>query len=155
MLNEPTVRKSLEFAVEAEKIGARFYERAAGKFSTDSEVVSLCRALAQEERLHQATFERLLKTAPADVRDHQFEKDDYLRAMVRSEFFSRRGSFKDLDDVEGPADMLAMAVAFEKDTLLYYLGLREVLGTDALDSVIAEEKKHIIRLTGLWEQLSV
>ena len=75
------------------------------------------------------------------------EEQDYLRAMSMSEILSRRaGLVGDLGSIQSREDALKRALHLEKATLAYYQAVRDVSGPeDVLDSLIAMEKKHVVR----------
>jgi hypothetical protein len=74
----------------------------------------------------------------------------YLEATVDSTFFE--GSDKALsvaEDVEQEQEAIGMAMRFEKETMLFFYDLLDVVpmaGRDVIEKVIAEEKKHVRRL---------
>jgi len=52
---------------------------------------------------------------------------------------------------EGPADLLRRAVDFEKDTVVFYTGVKEMLPEPSdrakVDKIILEELRHVLTLT--------
>ena len=78
------------------------------------------------------------------------EYDQYVQAALDSALFS--GPDKALAAVEGLKDdkeALRMALGFEKDTLLFYYDLREMLREaerKVVNEIIREEKSHVMRL---------
>ncbi len=148
MDQEFTLTQALELAVETERLGQRFYERAAERFSDSPALIQLFRALAQDEAAHERSFQGLLESLPADRRAAtRYERHQFLRAMAVSEFF-RGPNFRDLDSIRTAADALDRAIQLEKDTMVYYQGLKEALGGGrAIDLLIAAEMGHIERLS--------
>jgi hypothetical protein len=79
------------------------------------------------------------------------EVSRYLRAIVESEFFLGKGkSLPSLDHVKTAADAVKFAVGFEKETLLYFYGVRDLIQEKGVISrIIEEEKSHIVWLNKL------
>ncbi|MBN1317276.1 MAG: ferritin family protein [Anaerolineales bacterium] len=145
----------IEMALQIEKNGEVFYKRVAEKI--DSPVIkALFEDLAQQEIYHYQTFEKLAQTAwdspmltPSDWQDYL----GYLDATVQSAFFE--GSDKSLalaDKVTGTKEAIQMAMGFEKETLLFFHDLQNMVpeGEKAtVARIIAEEKTHLRRLASL------
>lgn len=149
MLEQLTLRKALEFAVTTEEIGARFYERMAGKFSGDSDVAGIFAQLGRDEQVHRVEFRKVLEQVPVSYDDEvEYERAQYLRAMAHSKFFSiRSGPFADIEKIEDAADALRHAFEFERAALGYYQAIRDEIGKNpALDAIIAAEKQHVSQL---------
>jgi rubrerythrin len=150
MLEEPTLRKAIEFAVETEKLGAVFYRKLAERFAEDAEIAALFTQLARDEDAHEAQFRELMDQVPEDQGESRRRADRLamLRIMSRSEFFmGEDGLYRQLDRIETRDDALDRALRLEKDLLAFYLSLEEILGVNAiLAAVIAAEKQHLLKL---------
>ncbi|MBD3232783.1 MAG: hypothetical protein GF315_03560 [candidate division Zixibacteria bacterium] len=146
MLEEVTLKKSIEFAIATEENGAKFYARLANKFSDKEDVSELFARLAKDEEVHKRQFSALLEKAPEekDISGAP-EKTQYLKAMSVSEFFSTdRGPFADADSIETFNDALGKAFELEKATLSFYQAVSDVLGeNDILNQIMDAEKEHI------------
>ncbi len=150
-----TATEALEIALNIEKNGQTFYAAAARNMD-DPEVKRLLESLAEWEVQHYQTFEQLLKQVdePLSLAGDQWnEYDQYLEATLDNALF--RGPDKALAAAEGVAsgqEALQMALGFEKDALLFYHDLREMLREkerDIVDRIIAEEKSHVRKLAAL------
>jgi rubrerythrin len=144
-----------ELAMELEKSGEAFYRAVAEK--ADSQAVrDLFVDLADQEVMHYKVFKKLAQS----IQDQPFMTDEewdryqrYLESTVDSAFFE--GPDKALsaaESVEDEQEAIGMAMRFEKETMLFFYDLRDVIpatGQDAIEKVIAEEKKHVRRLAGL------
>jgi rubrerythrin len=148
MLEDATPRKALEFAVATEKLGAQIYEKLAKRFEGSEELKELFTSLAKDEQAHEREFRALLDRLPADAGPVQYEQEQYLRAMAISDVFSDdKGISKNIDKITTREDALERALSLEKNTLMYYTALRDVVGTsEAVDAIIAAEKRHVIRV---------
>ncbi len=146
-----SVREVVEQAVQTEKIGNEFYSSMAGKFRENHELKELFEVLASQELKHEKIFTELEK----QIRDGEPEGWDevslYLRALVDSEFFlGRDKSLSAIGSVKTAAEAIKFALGFERETLLYYHGLRETIKEeDVIDEIIKEEKRHIVWLNNL------
>jgi rubrerythrin len=151
MLEDLTLRKTIQFAVATEEIGAKFYHRMALKFSEEPEVAEVFAQLGRDEQVHRQQFARLLETVPASFDDRvDYERAQYLRAMAVSEFFGRGGPLRDIDRIRDSAQALSHALGLERAALGYYLAIREELGdSPELGAIIAAEKQHMVQLMTL------
>jgi rubrerythrin len=149
MLEDPTTRKAVEFAVVTEDVGAKTYARLAEKFSDREDLRETFTLLAGDERGHRAQFQALLDKLPAeDQGPGDEEQSHYLRAMADSEFFAgEEGLATVLENIRDVDDALRHALGFEKASLGFYQAVKDVLGPqEALDAIINAEKEHVARL---------
>lgn len=144
-----------EIAVQIERNGARFYRRAA-KMAVNKEDQELLLSLAAMEDSHVKIFESLRKdllgsdSALADF-DPQGEAASYLRSMADGQVFDLRA-----DPVEylgmdrSMEDILCKALELEKDSIVYYVGMMEMVpegsGRKKIEHIIREEMKHIVSI---------
>ena len=140
----------LQMAEQLEKNGAEFYRKSMEKIQ-DPEGKKLLLSLAEMEDQHEKTFATLKSKLTADekaqtVFDPDGESVRYLKALADSKVFFEKTI--DTDSMEG---ILKEAITAEKDSILFYLGLKDVvpeaLGKDKVDMVIKEEMSHINLLT--------
>ena len=149
-MNNYNISEVIEMAVRTEVLGNRFYTTMAKKFKKNAELVSLFTTLAAKEKVHEKTFSGLkamvTKKGPEPV--EWDEVSNYLRAFVESEFFLGKGkALPSMDNIKTAKDAVKFAMGFEKETLLYFLGLRGVVKEkEVVDEVINEEKSHIMWL---------
>lgn len=149
----------MEMAVQTEKGGKLYYETVAAQ-QDDPKLKSLFQFLAGEEAGHIQTFEeiaRQVKVAPADEPYNWEEVVPYLRAVTESRYFLASGSALSLaKDAKTPIEALRHAMGFEKETLVFYVQVRDMVSgpnRTAVDKLINEEKAHILRLAGVIEAL--
>lgn len=135
-----------KMAEQMEKNGAAFYRNAA-KNVTDGKNKEMLLTLAAMEDEHEKTFagmrSALTEKEKADtVFDPQGEAVLYLKALVDTRVF-----FKKEIDTTSMRDILKEALMAEKDSIVFYLGMKEMvpekLGKSRLDSIIKEEMSHI------------
>lgn len=149
MLEDPTLRKAVEFAVETEKLGAMFYERMADKLRDEGEVGEIFKTLAKDEFAHGKQFQLLLETLPEGEGISNLDEHlALLRLLSRSEFFvGESGLSRNIDAIKTREDALERAFHLEKDTLAYYRELQDILGENKiLSSIIQAEKSHLSKV---------
>lgn len=148
-----------EMALEIEKSGELFYGAVAKK-AKSPEVAALFEDLAEQEVLHYATFKKLSQTTwdlsemPAGQWDEYLL---YLQATIQSTFFEGRDKALSLaDEVTDQTQALRLAMGFEKETLLFFYDLRDMVSAadrDTITRIVEEEKRHIKRLGTLLQQI--
>jgi rubrerythrin len=150
-----TAAEALEMAMEIEKNGEVFYNAAAEK-SDDTEVKTLFEDLAAQEHIHFKVFQKMLGgvgSAPVLPAEEYDQYQAYMLAALDNALFA--GEDKALALAEKATDRetaLRAALGFEKDTMLFFYDLREMVGEtdkEAISRVIGEERKHVRRLASL------
>ena len=138
----------VEQAVQTERLGYQFYTSMMERFRDDKGLKDLFSALASAEVKHEKKFSEL----KAAVKEAPYENMDdvslYLRAISESEFFlGREKALPSLEGVKTVKDAVDYAIGFEKETLLYFYSVRDIVGNSGvIDDIIEEEKSHIIWL---------
>jgi rubrerythrin len=149
-----TAAEALEMAKRIEENGESFY-RAAAEETGDSEIRELFEDLADQERAHYKVFEGMLESLGSSAALPDIDGDEYrayVSAALDSALFA--GPDKALSMAKEASDRVGAiraAMGFEKDTMLFYYDLREMVGQsqrDTVSRVISEEKGHLQRLTG-------
>ncbi len=146
-----SLREAVEQAIQTEKLGYEFYRVMAEKFKDNGAMKELCESLAEKERGHEKTFSDLMLDIKEAGEVDWEEVSKYLRAIVESEFFLGKGkSLPSLDGVKTVADAVRIALGFEKETLLYFYGIRDlIMEKEVVSRIIEEEKSHIVWLNRL------
>lgn len=145
-----------EMAEQIERNGARFYRRAA-EGTLDPRNRQLLFDLAAMEDEHEKIFVSMRKDlADAEHKSTVFDPDDqaalYLRAMVDGHVFDVKADPAELfTGKETMGDILQTAIGMEKDSIVFYLGIKELvpqrLGKDRIEGIIKEEMAHIASLS--------
>ncbi len=147
-----TAAEALRWALEIEKNGEVFYNAVAAK-SADSEVKALFEDLAAQERGHYRVFQKMLEEVKPDPDLSNVDYDEYqayLQVALADALFA--GPDKGLTLAKQAQDRetaLRAAMGFEKDTLLFFYDLREMVGEaerGAVSDILLEEKSHLRRL---------
>ncbi len=143
-----SVREVIEQAVQTEKLGADYYSKMAVRFEKSRGLKKLFQTLAAKEVIHEQRFADLKEKIKDEGVEGWDEVSPYLRAIVESAFFLGQGkALGGLKRVKTVADAVDYALGFEKETLLYYLGIRESLKSKKLiNEIIKEERSHIVWL---------
>lgn len=149
-----------EIAEQMERNGAKFYRRAA-EYAAAAGARDLLLRLAEMEVEHERIFvamrEDISRKAPGWVArffdvEGQHQAALYLRAIADGRVFDlRTDPAAALTGKEGLAEILRTAIGLEKDSIIFYLGVREAvpeyLGQDKIEAIIHEEMGHITVLT--------
>lgn len=142
----------LRMAQRIEQRGARYYRQAARLNLAARDL--LMRIAAQEDQ-HYATFEAMRQSlrpeekSPSDVLG---EVQLYLNAMVDElDLAVNRDPAEDLKGTETESEILRRAIQFERDSVLFYVGLQRGVGDESVrrrvDDIIHEEMRHIVWLS--------
>lgn len=143
-----SIREAVAQAVQTEKIGYQFYTVMAERFEGDKGLNKLFSTLAAKEQRHEKTFKELLEIIKDEEPQNWEDAEQYLRAIVESEFFlGKKKSLPAMRRVKTVEDAVNFAIGFEKETLLYFYGMRDaVKEREVVDEIINEEKSHIMWL---------
>ena len=141
-----------EMAEQIERNGARFYRKAAEP-AGNARAREMLLALATWEERHEKTFASMRKELTDKERgemtyDPEGEAAQYLRTMADGRVFDLRGDpSKRLTGKENLQEILQRAIGLERDSVLFYLGMKEIiperLGKGRIDGIIKEEMRHI------------
>lgn len=141
----------LEIAEQLERNGGDFYRVAAENTSDPANKEFLMELAAMEDQ-HEETFKAMraelsAKEKESTVFDPEGEAAQYLRALADTRVFYEKEI-----DVSSMRAILTSAITAEKDSIVFYLGMKEAvaesLGKGRLDHIIKEEMGHIKLLSG-------
>lgn len=149
----------INIAIGIEGRGIVFYDVMAK--STQNEAArEVFNYLADMEREHIETFKGMLEGAdkfqvPAD---ESGQYTAYLRALVDSAVFSDDMVTSEMAaQAESDTAALELAIRAEKDSILFYYEMKEVMPQRAqatVNKIIAEEKSHLRQLSELKKKLA-
>ncbi len=141
-----------EMAEEIERNGAAFYRKAALGFE-DSNVTDMLARLAAMEDDHERTFKDLReKLTKRDRETTVFDPNNqavlYLQAMADGYVFDTKIEPADkLTGGESLEEILRFAIGLERDSIAFYVGLKEATpaqwGRSKIDWIIGEEIGHV------------
>jgi rubrerythrin len=142
-------------AEQIERNGAAFYEKAAERF--EGEARRRLNGLSAMERVHEQQFTSMRKEIFEDAStnalpDPDGEVQKYLAAFADGKIFAVDSDPTELlAGMESIGEILRLAIQLEKDSVVFYAGIREAvpgsLGRDKVDNIIKEEMSHISLLS--------
>ena len=151
-----------QIGVQIETNGQRFYE-AIAKNTSDPSVKKLFSDLSRWESQHIELFKKLRQRLPdsakrGDLFDPNQELSLYVKATADSHVFLRNKDIPELaSKCKTPIEALDLAVAFEKDSVVFYTTMKKLvpehLGKGEIDTLIDEEVSHIFILTQKKKEL--
>ena len=138
----------LTFAVEIEKNGQSFYAAVANN-TGDSGVKKVFLKLAEQEEKHVADFEKLLDKITNNQPQETYSGEylDYVKALVDNHVFNTGADIKAMaESVKSKVDALDLALQFEKDSILFFAELKNVVAPHnhrIIEDLINQERDHI------------
>ncbi|KPK74739.1 MAG: hypothetical protein AMJ79_13285 [Phycisphaerae bacterium SM23_30] len=150
-----------EMAQQIERNGARFY-RTAAQNAPHPQVKKILEELADMELDHLKTFSDLRAELTAKDSLSAYDPDDqaarYLHAIVEGRIFDAQADpAQKLTQHQTPRDILQTAIGLEKDSIVFYLAMKERLtsqtGKEKIDAIIKEEMGHVLLLKDTLDHL--
>jgi len=151
MGNEFNANDIFDIAKQIEINGAKFYREAANRVDEEAHKQFLT-GLAEMEDSHEQTFADMQKElGSSETASMTFDPNDenalYLKALADTRVFFEK------DQPEATMKgILTSAIAAEKDSIAFYLGMKELVsqkaGKSRVDDIIKEEMSHIKMLAG-------
>ncbi|MDL2268789.1 ferritin family protein [Desulfosarcina sp. OttesenSCG-928-A07] len=146
MMYDFNANEVFEIAEQIERNGAAFYRKAAAQVS-DADSKTFLLELAAMEDDHEKTFATMRANLTDNekittVFDPNGDAEAYLKALADTRVF-----FDKEIDTSSMKSILTAAIQAEKDSIVFYLGMKEMvpesLGKSQIDSIIKEEMSHI------------
>ena len=146
-------------AVEIERKGRAFYLRLEEAAKTEK-TRKLFNYLAQEEAKHEEIFQGLFDrlgniNLPAWATEHEYA--EYLQGLIESHaLFSDETVAKRMDALEDEREGILMAMSFEKDTLLFFKEMEDLVPDSekaAVKECAQEERVHLARLQAMLKEI--
>jgi rubrerythrin len=144
-----------EIAERIERNSVKFYRGAAEAFS-DQDLSQIFLSLAEFEKEHVETFSDMRKQISNKewdliTFDPENDMSLYLRTIADSHIFDpKKDPGEQLKDKKTAEDIFKYAIAAEKNSIIFYLGLKNFVptkaGKDKVDDIINEEMGHIAEL---------
>jgi rubrerythrin len=144
-----------QIALEIKENGRIFYEQAKHKIQ-DPEIKKELAALAQEEQEHidkikQLKAESVWGSLPSTP-DPDNELEVYVKATADQHVYKTCGALTvKLDSLQDVADVLKLALQFEKDSVIFFLSMQEAIceGKDreVVDILLQEDLKRVKKLS--------
>jgi rubrerythrin len=145
-----TIREIYALAVQIEKNGEAFYRDAVKKVPSPS-LQALFERLAEEEVSHRETFqhkEAALSSSEPNVSGHGEIGTPILQELLGDQAFSLKEV--DLSTLKKQEDLIAAALEFERDTILFYdmisAFIEDAQTLARIREIKEEESQHIALL---------
>jgi len=162
MDKEMTGYEILEVAEQIERNGAKFYRRAAA-LCDDPEITNLFVRLGQWESRHIQVFAEMkeelaeVKWELGEFSPDRVEGADAQALAGLAVFGLQPDPAQELTGDESRADVLRMAIEKEKDSIVYYTGLKDFVprerDREVIEAIVQEEMKHVRILNQSLEQV--
>lgn len=157
-----SINEIIEMAVQIEKSGYSFYDKALYNKSLSNKAKELIIYLRDEEKKHEKIFKRLrdkIDLSEIDKSQDWKTVSSYMRAIIESRIFNTpEAAIKLATEAEKETDIIDYAIQFEKDTLLYFhsvnMVVNEAKSKKAIKEIIDEEVSHVLRLSEIKEELT-
>ena len=152
----------LQMAEQIERNGAQYYRKAAESCG-ECELKDRLLELAEMEDGHEKTFADM-RTGLASAEsqsltfDPSGETEQYLMAMADANVFDPDVDLTDAVSGMSPEEILDVAIDLEKESIVFYLGVREAVsekaGKDKIELILKEEMSHVALLRGYLNALA-
>jgi len=159
----PGVEDVFAVAEHIERSGARFYRQVAEEETSDEDIRQLLLELAAMEDDHEKVFagmrtELTAQAATRPVFEQEGDAVAYLRAMTDTLKFDRWSEGPSLWVERGTlSGLLHTAIELEKDSIAFFLGLKEMLTEEGdkvrVEAIIKEEMRHVVDLSRKLETM--
>ncbi len=141
---DDAIKTAVKTAIKAESLGVTFYAELAKKYADNPELNEMFKLLARDEVEHKKQFEDILNSLGDSVGSTDQADIEFLKSLDISVFFA---GMESIDTKLTPAQVLESAFNFEKESVLYYSAMRDVIGkSPQLDEIIRIEKLHMSQL---------
>jgi len=144
-----------EIAERIERNSVNFYRKAAEALS-DENLSAILLSLAKFEKEHEKSYANMRKQISAKEWDMiTFDPENeialYLQKIADSHIFNpKKDPAEQLKDKGTIRDILNFAIESEKDSIIFYLGLKNYVpataGKNKVEEIISEEMSHIAEL---------
>lgn len=150
MWHKFNAKEILEMAEQIERNGFEFYQKAAEDCEGE-EIKKFLTDLADMEVGHEKLFKDMKdKLSSKETADMVFDPDEdtakYLEALADSRVFYQKEI-----DTSSVVEVLKEAITTEKDAIVFYLGMKDMVPSDngkaRMDEIIREEMSHIQIIT--------
>ena len=157
-----TANDVVTMAVRIEENGKAFYEGVAAK-TEEPAIKKLFEELAAMEDGHIQEFKNLRagleKSFTTErVWDPEGLAESLLQASADTHIFTVKAATERLKAVNTAEEALDMALRFEKDSVVFFLGMKDVLpdesGKGEIDKLIEAERDHVRMLSAKMKELA-
>ncbi|MBT3260912.1 ferritin family protein [bacterium] len=147
----------INFAIEREKEAYTLYTKLS-EITDPPKAKQIFSLLAKEELHHQNYYEKFLEEISKEQTPGVSQNQEY-QAYIQELIADQRKYSQDLVLLlEDRSKAIKYAIAREKDSILFYVGLKNYVSPDnhsSLDMIIKTEEKHITKLVELKSFLNL
>ena len=156
-----SVNEIVEMAVQIEQNGYAFYHEATKRKDLDAKSLELITSLRDAELDHEKTFLGLRDELDLDVLELSGDWElvaSYLKTIIDGRIFNDPASaIKKATEAKTVMEVITNAIAFEKDTLLYFHAINDSINDprarSVLRRIINEEVSHVLMLSDFKKSL--
>ncbi|MCK4361703.1 MAG: ferritin family protein [Dehalococcoidia bacterium] len=149
----------VNIAIGIERSGAAFYDALVKSARNEASRV-IYEYLAVEEKKHIEIFQNMLGSladyTPPETYTEEYDR--YLKALIDSAVFRDDQTAREMAQRSASeAEAIQIAISAEKDSILFYSNLRELVrrsDREAVDKIIEEERSHLRQLSDLMKDFS-
>uniref|UniRef100_A0A7C4U8X2 Ferritin-like diiron domain-containing protein n=1 Tax=candidate division WOR-3 bacterium TaxID=2052148 RepID=A0A7C4U8X2_UNCW3 len=153
-----TSQEVIETAISAEVNSEKFYEEMSKKVK-NKEIKKLFEDLAKIEKSHINDFRKLyekVKDKMEEIVGDEIEFSRYMRSYMESWVFKTFEEKKKNINIEDLNSIINFAISFERETILFYHGIKDNVSKEAgniVNEIIKQEIEHIITLDNYLKEL--
>jgi rubrerythrin len=145
----------INIAIGIERRGIIYYDVIA-RSTDDDQARAVFEGLARMERVHLATFQHMLDGI-GGAAVNESEEEGYITTLLEDAVFTDDSVTADVA-AQADSDLKAMdlAISAEKDAILYYYELRDLLPAEPallVNRILNEEKRHLAQLTAIRQTM--
>jgi rubrerythrin len=145
----------IEIAIAIEKRGQAFYEAMLDRFP-DARLKAFFTTMQEEEERHEALFAELLGEIQLKS-GFSSRQAVIVQALAKNHIFSRSEALEQrLQQLSSLEDALALALEFEKDSVVYFSAMRDFVFADeagVIDALAREEMLHVVNLLEIQKEI--
>ncbi|RKZ29202.1 rubrerythrin [bacterium] len=150
-----------EMAIKSERNAVKMYGDLAKKHQSPGISEELLK-MAQMEADHANIFVEMRRELPEDMRNTVFDPNDeaakYLKAVADASIAEGSPEIAEkMTGEESLEEILKLAIELEKQAILFYLGMKDMvperLGRGKIEEIIKEEQGHIVTLSNRLKAL--
>jgi len=139
-----------KIAETIEENGAKFYSDAAKLFPGE-DVGKMFANLTEWELQHKKVFAEMRGKITQQHPKLGPGTEEYKSVAALSTFSLWSGPYRQLSEIENREDAIRQALTKEKDTIVFYVGLKDFVASkedkEIINDIIKEEMRHIAILT--------
>lgn len=144
----------IKFAIVKEKESYHLYKKLAD-FTEKQSIKEVFCQLMREEKQHEEFYKNMLKAVPKEQTAGVKEDEEYYAYVQELISASRSVQPLSIESNTGLSKILNYAIAREKDSILFYTGLKNYVSStnqDQINKIIKEETKHAAKLLALKKE---